>query len=44
MTAYCIAWETALRVDGRGVWQRMDTCVCMTELLCCAPETITTIF
>ena len=28
---------------GRGVWRRMDTCICMAELLCCAPETITTL-
>ena len=27
-------------LDGRGVWGRMDTCVCMTESLCCSPETI----
>ena len=30
-------------LDGRGVWGRMDTCMCMVELLCCAPETITTL-
>ena len=28
-------------LDGRGVWGRMDTCLCMAESLCCAPETIT---
>jgi len=28
-------------LDGRGVWERMDTCLCMAELFCCAPETIT---
>ena len=28
-------------LNGRGVWGRMDTCVCMAELLCCSPETIT---
>ena len=28
-------------LDGRGVWGRMDTCMCMTESLCCPPETIT---
>ena len=27
-------------LDGRGVWQRVDTCVCMAESLCHAPETI----
>ena len=29
--------------DGRGVWGRMDTCACVPELLCCPPETITTL-
>ena len=28
---------------GRGVWGRMDTCVCVAESLCCEPETITTL-
>ena len=32
------------RLDGRGVWGRMDTCICMAESLCCSPETITTLF
>ena len=26
-------------LDGRGVWGRMDTCICMTESLCCTPKT-----
>jgi len=26
---------------GVGVCQRMDTCMCMAESLCCPPETIT---
>ena len=30
-------------LDGRGVWGRMDTCVCMAESLCYSPETITTL-
>ena len=30
-------------LDGRGVWGRMDTCICMAEVFCCAPETITTL-
>ena len=30
-------------LDGRGVWWRMDTGMCMAESLCCAPETITTL-
>ena len=28
-------------LDGREVWGRMDTGVCMAETLCCLPETIT---
>ena len=28
-------------LDGRGVWGRMDTCICMAESLCCLLETIT---
>ena len=31
-------------LDGRGVWGRMDTYVCMIESLCCSPEAITTLF
>ena len=30
-------------LDGRGVWGRMDTRICMAESLCCPPETITTL-
>ena len=30
-------------LDERGLWGRMDTCICMAESLCCAPETITTL-
>ena len=30
-------------LDGRGIQGRMDTCVCVTESLCCPPETITTL-
>ena len=30
-------------LDGRGVWGRMDTCVCMAESLCCASEAVTTL-
>ena len=28
-------------LDGRVVWERMDTRVCMAEFLCCPPEIIT---
>ena len=30
-------------LDGRQVWGRMDTCICMTESLHCSPETATTL-
>ena len=30
-------------LDGRGVWGRMDTCICMAESLHCSPEAITTL-
>ena len=31
------------RLNGRGVWGRMDTCAWMAESLHCSPETITTL-
>ena len=31
------------RLDGRGVWGRMGTYICVVESLCCLPETITTL-
>ena len=35
-------WEMLCgSLDGRGVWERMDTCICMAESLSCSPETIT---
>ena len=30
-------------LDGRGVWGRIDACICMMESLCCSPETIKTL-
>ena len=30
-------------LDGRGVWGRMDACICMAGSLCCSPKTITTL-
>ena len=30
-------------LDRRGVWGIMDTCVCMTESVCCSPEITTTL-
>ena len=32
-----------MSLDGRGVWGRMDTCICMAEFLCYWPETSTTL-
>ena len=29
--------------DGREVWRRMDTCICMAEFHHCSPEPITTL-
>ena len=44
---HCIARELCSvlcgSLDGRGVWGRMHTCMCMAESLCCSPETITTL-
>ena len=41
----CIAHRTLLNVmwqpGWEGSWGRMDTCICVAELLCCPPETIT---
>ena len=31
-------------LDGRGIWGRTDTFICMAESLCFPPETITTLF
>ena len=30
-------------LDGKWVWRRMDTHICMTESLHCSPKTITTL-
>ena len=30
-------------LDGKGVWRRMDTCICMAESLPCSLETTTTL-
>ena len=30
-------------LDGREVWGRVDTCICVAESLCCSPEIITTL-
>ena len=31
-------------LDGRGVWGRMDMCICMAESFRYSPGTITTLF
>ena len=31
-------------LDGSGVWERTDTCICMAEFLRCSAETTTTLF
>ena len=37
-------WNSAqCYVPAWAVWGRMDTCICMTESLCCSPETTTTL-
>ena len=42
-----IAVEAGVLTTGppgkSGVWGRMDTCICMAEALCSAPEPITTL-
>ena len=30
-------------LDGRGIGERTDTCICMAESFCCPPETVTTL-
>ena len=32
------------RLEGKGVWERIDTYIYMAESLLCPPETITTLF
>ena len=36
-------WTSCGRLDGRGVWERMDTCLCVAGSLHCPPEVITTL-
>ena len=31
-------WQHNVTVDGKGLWGRMDTCICMAESLRCSPE------
>ena len=31
-------------LDGRAVWGRLDTCMCMAESLRCSPETVPALF
>ena len=30
-------------LNGKRIWKRIDTCTCITESLCCTPETNTTL-
>ena len=30
-------------LDGKIILKRIDICICITELLCCTPETNTTL-
>ena len=30
-------------LNGRGIWGRMDTCICMAKSLCCSAKTATTL-
>ena len=39
-TLFSVTWQP----HRRGVLERMGTCICVTESLCCSPETITTLF
>ena len=32
--------EQGSSLDGRGIWGRMETCICMAESLHCSLETI----
>ena len=44
---HCAARETLLLLcgglEGRRVWGRADTCICMAESLRCSPETVPTL-
>ena len=30
-------------LNGKRIWKRIDTCICITESFCCIPETNTTL-
>ena len=36
-------WMLRGAPNGRGIWRRMDTCICMAEALSCPPGTVTTL-
>ena len=38
-----LKYNVMCNLDGRGVWGRMDTSICMAESICYSPETITTL-
>ena len=44
MTLFLLNHCPVMVIYGRGVWGEMDTCMCMTESLCCSSETVTTLF
>ena len=43
ITSRDLLYSTWNSLDGRGVWGRIDTCICVAESLCCSPETTTTL-
>ena len=46
MTSLSVFWEATKELcsmlcgslDGRRVWERMDSCISMAESLCCSPK------
>ena len=41
LSCFCRFWDQELPPPSDGGWERMDTCIRMTESLHCSPETIT---
>ena len=41
MITYIFIKNLHVSLDGRGVWRRMDACICMAESLHCSSEAIT---
>ena len=40
---FCQSRFLLITTTGRGVWGRMDSCICMAESPCCPPEITTTL-